>query len=140
MIKVYCDGSSSGSSDKPGGWAYIIIKNGQVLSLNYGGHPKTTNNIMELEAAIQGIQSAVLFKKSKDDKIVLISDSLYVLKMATGETSPYKNVDKVEELKKLFKLHCHKTMWVKGHSGHPINERCDRMAKQGRKEFLTDND
>lgn len=136
MIQVYCDGSSSGKSDRPGGWAYIVIKNGHVLSLNYGGHPSTTNNVMELEAAIKGIEAAAKFKKSRTEPIVLISDSMYVLNMAVGKTTPYKNLESVERLKKLFKLHCSDVEWVKGHSGHPINDRCDRMAKQGKKEFL----
>jgi ribonuclease HI len=140
MIQVYCDGSSSGKSNKPGGWAYIVIKNGHVLSLNYGGHPRTTNNVMELEAAIKGIESAVRFKKSSNEPIVLISDSMYVLNMAAGNATPYKNVEIVERLKNLFQLHCSDVEWVKGHSGHPINERCDKMAKQGKKEIVAEEE
>lgn len=140
MVSIYCDGSSSGGSNKPGGWAFVIVRetDGQheVLAWSYGGDPSTTNNLMEAKAAIQGIKAAIhLGFDGVSETVELVSDSQYVIGVAIGSYQPSKNLDVVAELKKLSaKLRvCFR--WIKAHSGHRLNEICDRLAKRGKIEI-----
>lgn len=135
MIEVWCDGSSTGRSGREGGWAYVIVQDGQVLYAGYGGHPETTNNVMELLAAIEGLEAleSVIDKHVRDrEAVVLISDSRYTLGMATGKNQAVKNLELVTRLQAVYRRICTETRWVRGHSGSVFNERCDRLAKKGK--------
>lgn len=158
MISVYTDGSSHARGGKPGGWAFVIVKNvgffdEQVLGAGYGGDPTTTNNRMELTGAIKGLEALEgiqLFDKAYDGQLVeLVSDSQYTLGMANGSYSPStdtqgnrKNGDLVDRLQELAqrvlsrdeKTGRPRTRWVRGHEGDTFNERCDSLAKRGKKE------
>ncbi|PMP69124.1 MAG: hypothetical protein C0190_00535 [Thermodesulfobacterium geofontis] len=134
-IEVYVDGCSLGNPG-PGGWAVLIKKEEEkVLS---GGEPFTTNNQMELKAVISALS---YFKEPK--KIKIYTDSEYVIKgitewlpkwkkrgYITSEGKPVKNKELWEKLEKLVAFH--KINWekVKAHSGHPYNERVDKIAKE----------
>lgn len=135
MISVYSDGSSTGRSNQPGGWAFIIVKNGNVLHSEYGGSSSTTNNIMELTGAIQGLK-ALINKGLLDDgeQAELVSDSQYVLGLASGDYSPKKNVGLATELRRLAMRTNVALRWVKGHSNDLHNEQCDVLAKKGKEE------
>jgi ribonuclease HI len=159
VISVYCDGSSSSRGGKPGGWAYVIVRDSgstieKVLVANYGGEAVATNNTMELTAALEGIRSAQalieLGKIQKNEVVELVSDSQYALNMANGGWTPsrdsegnVKNGDLISALQAVAKTVLTpdpwdkdrpRTRWVPGHTGDTWNERCDKLAKQGKEE------
>ena len=148
MIKksVYTDGSSSGKSGLPGGYAAIILEQGKDEVIVSGGSRSTTNNRMELTAAIEGIKAA-----TGADHITVFSDSQYVVngfnknwvnnwknkgwmkkRYKGGGMEPVKNSDLWKELNILCqgKLCTVKWIWVKAHAGNEYNERCDILAKE----------
>lgn len=134
-VQLYTDGACSGNPG-PGGWGAILRYNGREKELS-GGEPATTNNRMELTAAIEGLSA---LKEPCD--VTLYSDSRYLVdalekgwakswrqkgwKRADG--SPALNPDLWERLLSLAEIHNISLVWVRGHDGHPENERCDKMA------------
>ena len=136
MIKIYTDGSCIGNPG-PGGWAAIIL-NGDKQKIISGKKRNTTNNQMELMAAIK----ALVFLKKKQ-KIRIYTDSNYVKEGITNwitiweknnwKTSNKKKVKNVElwiKLKTLSSFHDIEWQWVKGHSGDPMNNMVDKLAKK----------
>lgn len=134
-INIYTDGACFGNPG-PGGWGVIISFNQKEVELS-GGETDTTNNRMELTATIEALKQI----KTPSD-IVITTDSKYVLegitkwmvnwknnKWKTAAKKPVKNVDLWMKLDKLTTPHNIKWKWIKGHSGHPENERCDELAK-----------
>ena len=134
-VTLYTDGACSGNPG-PGGWGAILEFNGVEKELS-GGESCTTNNRMELTAVIRGLQAL------KEPCIVeLYSDSKYVIDAlekgwAVGwrsrgwvksDKKPALNPDLWEKLLKLLDYHSVTFVWVKGHAGHPYNERCDKLA------------
>ncbi len=134
-ITLYSDGSSLGNPG-PGGWGTILEFNGHEKELS-GGNPNTTNNQMELQGVIEGL------KALKEPCIVQIySDSKYVVQAIeewlvnwvknnwkTAGKKPVKNQELWQEYLNVSKKHTIKANWVKGHAGHPQNERCDILAR-----------
>ncbi|MFL0799354.1 MAG: ribonuclease HI [Agarilytica sp.] len=136
-VELFSDGACRGNPG-PGGWGTLLRSNGQEKSL-YGGEPNTTNNRMELQAAIQGL--AALKEPCKVD---LTTDSQYVRKgitewihnwkkngWRTAAKKPVKNGDLWKVLDELAERHDVTWHWVKGHSGHRENEIADQLANQG---------
>lgn len=135
MISVYCDGSSGAGGGKPGGWAWVIVHNGKPVATDLGGSPSTTNNIMELTGAVEGLKALLEFRNRGDlqaDAIELLSDSQYTLGCASGEWNPTKNLDLVNELLALVKFLKPQLRWVRGHTGDTWNERCDSLAHRAK--------
>lgn len=139
-VELYTDGACSGNPG-PGGWAFLLRhpKTGKAVERN-GGEPATTNNRMELTAVIEGLGAL-----TRPSLVELYSDSQYVLKgleewMAgwkkkgwrTASKSPVKNVDLWKRLDELRAEHEIRFHWVKGHDGHPENERVDQLAVEAR--------
>ena len=134
MIYAYSDGACKGNPGV-GAWG-VVIKN-DLLTEEYSGfEPATTNNRMELTAAIQALAHV-----KEGSNIVLTTDSKYVIQGITewihgwkrkGWTSSaggeVKNIDLWQQLDKLVSARNVKFEWVKGHAGHPENERCDELA------------
>lgn len=119
----------------PGGWAWVIVHDDRPLATNLGGSPSTTNNIMELTGAIEGLKSYALMKirgEIPDGLVELVSDSQYVLGCASGEWNPTQNLDLVKPLIELTKLIKPRLRWVRGHQGDTWNERCDSLAKKAK--------
>tara|TARA_Y100001970_G_scaffold110481_1_gene137992 strand:- start:7394 stop:7822 length:429 start_codon:yes stop_codon:yes gene_type:complete len=137
MIEIYTDGACSGNPGI-GGWGVVIlINNDQPILLN-GGENETTNNRMELTAAIQALKH---FEKKQSIK--LITDSRYVKDgieswiinwkkngWKTSSKKPVKNKDLWIELDKLITFHDITWNWVKGHSGEKYNEKADFLARR----------
>ncbi|MXV51211.1 ribonuclease HI [Pedobacter sp. HMF7647] len=130
-IEIFTDGASSGNPG-PGGYG-TILRSGQHYKEISGGFRKTTNNRMELLAVIVGLEA---IKKPKQD-IVIYSDSKYVVdavekKWVFGWLNKgfegKKNKDLWIRFLASYKLHNIRFQWIKGHAGHPENERCDRLA------------
>ena len=140
FVELYTDGACSGNPGK-GGWGAILRYEGHEKEL-CGGELQTTNNRMELTAVIRGLQAL-----KEPCRVQLTSDSKYVIDAITNgwvygwkrngwrkegwiksDKKPALNVDLWEELLPLLERHQVEYIWVKGHQGHPENERCDKMA------------
>lgn len=143
-IEIYTDGSSTGKVGE-GGWGFVILINGSFHYEDSGGALETTNNRMELQAAIEGLE-AVYNSFSSESNVTVYSDSQYVTKgitewypnwekkMAKGKQ--IKNQDLWINFKQLTdQFSSIKFEWVKGHSGIDYNERCDYLAKQAKQEI-----
>nr|WP_319487865.1 ribonuclease HI [uncultured Caproiciproducens sp.] len=134
-IEIYTDGACSGNPG-PGGWGAVLRYNGTVKEIS-GGAADTTNNRMELSGVIEALR---LLKEPCE--VLLFSDSKYVCDAITkgwakgwqknnwrkSDKKPALNVDLWEALLALLDKHSVTVQWVKGHAGHPENERCDRLA------------
>ena len=145
-IKIYTDGACSGNPG-PGGYGCIlsaVLNNGQVYEVKKAeGFRKTTNNRMELMAAIVGLEAL-----NRPCTVELYSDSKYLVDAfllgwveswrAAGwrrGKDTLKNPDLWERLYSLTEIHTVEFIWVKGHAGHPENERCDQLATGKAAEF-----
>ena len=134
-VTLYTDGACSGNPG-PGGWGAILEYMGHEKEMS-GGEENTTNNRMELTAVIAALQAL----KFPCD-VRLTTDSQYVAKAIndnwlynwkirgwrTANKGAVKNVDLWQELDRLLAIHTVQFIWVKGHAGHPENERCDALA------------
>ena len=135
-VEIFCDGACSGNPG-PGGYGCIVRCNGIEKEYS-GGEAMTTNNRMELQAAIAGLASL-----EKASKVKLTSDSQYLTKGMTewidgwiergwknANKKPVLNRDLWERLLELAEMHDIEWVWVQGHSSHPENNRCDKLAKR----------
>ena len=142
-VEIFTDGACSGNPG-PGGWGALLRK-GDVEKELLGGDPQTTNNRMELTAAIEALAALTRNGVSVD----LYTDSQYVQKgmnelrhgwKAKGwqkKGKPIPNADLWERLDALDRQHDVRWHWVRGHSGHPENERVDQLAVTGAQEAKT---
>ncbi len=130
-INLYTDGASKGNPG-PGGYG-IVLKSGTHYKEMSGGFIRTTNNRMELLAVIVGLEAI----KRPNAQINVYSDSSYVVKAVNDKwlinwqkkgLHKQKNSDLWERFLKIYPKHQVKFFWIKGHAGHPENERCDRLA------------
>lgn len=135
MVEIFSDGACSGNPG-PGGYGTILRYNGTVKELS-GYAPETTNNRMELLGAIAGLEEL-----TRSCKVRLTTDSEYVKKgitewieawirrgWKTAGKKPVANRDLWERLHQLNEKHDVEWVWVRGHTGHPENERCDELAR-----------
>ena len=135
VVDIYTDGSCSGNPG-PGGWGAILMYKGLEKEIS-GGDRHTTNNKMELTAAIEGLKAL-----KEPCRVKLYSDSKYLIDGITkdwarswrakgwkkSDGKPALNVDLWEQILELDEYHEIEYIWVKGHAGNPYNERCDRLA------------
>jgi ribonuclease HI len=141
-ILIWTDGACLGNPG-PGGWGALLRWNGHERELS-GGEPDTTNNRMELMAAIQALEAL-----KRASVVTLTTDSQYVRKgitewmvnwkrngWKTAAKKPVKNEDLWRRLDQAVARHKIDWRWVKGHSGHPENERADELASLAAKGFL----
>ena len=141
-VEIFTDGACSGNPG-PGGWGTVLRYNGIEKELS-GGEAQTTNNRMELTAVIEGLKAL-----KKPCKVILTTDSKYVCDAINegwvykwklngwmrNKKEPALNPDLWEELLTLLGEHEVEFCWVKGHAGHPENERCDALAVEQTKKF-----
>lgn len=141
-VRLYTDGACSGNPG-PGGWG-AILRFGEHEKELSGGEAKTTNNRMELSAVIAGLSAL-----KEPCEVEIISDSKYVIDAVTKgwavkwqkngwvkpDKKPALNPDLWEKLLSLLGKHKVSFTWVKGHAGHPENERCDALAVAESKKF-----
>lgn len=134
-VSIFTDGACVGNPG-PGGWG-VIVRYGDKEKELSGGEKQTTNNRMEITAVIEGLS---LLKEPCE--VVLYSDSQYVCNAITlgwakkwrangwmrNKREPALNPDLWEKILKLLDYHKVTVVWVRGHAGHPENERCDRLA------------
>ncbi len=136
-VHAFTDGACSGNPG-PGGWG-VVMRWGDHERELFGGEPQTTNNRMELMAAISALESL-----TRRSEVILTTDSTYVKNgittwvknwkrkgWTTSSRQPVKNVDLWKRLDAAAAQHDVKWEWVKGHSGHPENDRADELARMG---------
>lgn len=136
-VHIYTDGACS-RNPGPGGWGAVLICDGFESDLS-GGEPQTTNNRMEMMAAVESLKALPL-----RCRVTLHTDSMYLKDgitlwmqnwkrngWRTAEKKPVKNRDIWEELDGLLSQHQIEWKWIKGHAGHPENERADALARSG---------
>ena len=134
LVQMATDGACKGNPG-PGGWG-VVIRSGEREKTLSGGEPLTTNNRMELMAAIRGLKAL-----KRPCRVVLSTDSRYVMDgltkwlagwqrngWKTAARQPVKNADLWQELVAAAAPHRIRWEWVKGHAGHPENERADQLA------------
>ena len=137
VVEIYSDGACRGNPG-PGGWGAILRYNKREKEL-WGGEADTTNNRMELMAAIRALEAL-----KRRSHVKLYTDSIYVMKgittwihdwkrkgWRTADKKPVKNEDLWRRLDELAARHEIEWHWVKGHAGHPENERADALANKG---------
>jgi ribonuclease HI len=137
VVEIYSDGACRGNPG-PGGWGALLRANGLEKEL-YGGDADTTNNRMELTAAIRALEAL-----KRPSQVRLYTDSIYVMKgittwirdwkrrgWRTADKKPVKNEDLWRQLDEVAARHRIEWHWVKGHAGHPENERADELANRG---------
>ena len=135
QVNVYTDGACSGNPG-PGGWGAILEYKGTRKELS-GGEAQTTNNRMEMTAVLRALEAL-----KEQCRVVLCSDSKYVIDALSkgwakkwrangwkrGDKKPALNPDLWEQLLNACERHEIEYQWIKGHAGHPENERCDELA------------
>ena len=136
-VEIFTDGACSGNPG-PGGWGALLRYRGEEKEL-HGGEPETTNNRMELMAAIRALEAL-----KRPSKVDLTTDSNYLRDgitkwihgwkkngWKTAAKKPVKNQDLWERLDTALQPHEIAWHWIRGHSGHPENERADALARRG---------
>ena len=142
-VDLYTDGACSGNPG-PGGWGVLMLYKDNEKEL-CGGEPATTNNRMELMAAIRGLESL-----KRDMRVRVHTDSTYVKDGITkwihgwkkngwknAQKKPVKNAELWQRLETAIERHDVSWHWVKGHSDHPENDRADALARQGMAPYLS---
>lgn len=137
LVEIFTDGACS-PNPGPGGWG-VILRSGRHTKEIHGGDPATTNNRMEMTAAIQGLESL-----TRPSSVHVYTDSQYLRQgitkwllgwkrngWVTTDKKPVKNADLWRRLDTATQRHEVQWFWVKGHNGHPENERADALAVQG---------
>lgn len=135
-VEIYTDGACSGNPG-PGGWG-AILRSGKTERELSGGEAETTNNRMEMTAVIEALKAL-----KRPCEVDLYTDSKYVMDgisewlpgwkargWKTADRKPVKNVDLWQEIDALVARHHVRLHWVKGHAGHPENERADELARR----------
>ena len=145
-VEIYTDGACSGNPGA-GGWG-AILRYGQIEKELSGGEKETTNNRMELTAVIEALKAL-----KKPCTITLYTDSRYVMDgvnewlpnwkvngwRTANKKTQVKNIDLWQSLESFLKIHKIKWVWVKGHNGHPENERVDKLARDQAKSMICEN-
>lgn len=141
IVEIYTDGACKGNPG-PGGWG-AVMRYGDAEKTLWGGEKDTTNNRMELMAAIQALETL-----NRSCEVILTTDSQYVRQGITewlvgwkkrgwknSQKKPVKNADLWQRLDAATQPHNIDWRWVKGHSGHPENELADQLANRGVEEL-----
>ncbi|MCH8530459.1 MAG: ribonuclease HI [Saccharospirillum sp.] len=141
-VTLYTDGACRGNPG-PGGWG-VVMKSGRHVKELYGGEAETTNNRMEMTAAIEGLKAL-----NRACTVAIYTDSQYLRKgvlewmdgwkrngWKTSARKPVKNQDLWQSLDQQLERHTIEWHWVKGHSGDPGNERADALANKGTDDVL----
>jgi len=137
IVEAYTDGACSGNPG-PGGWG-VLMRMGNHEKELYGGEAHTTNQQMELQAAVEALRAL-----SKPCQVTIISDSKYVVQgmsewihnwkkkgWKTASKKPVSNLERWQALDQLAAKHDVTWQWIKGHAGHEGNERADELARRG---------
>ena len=138
-IELYTDGSSRGNPG-PGGYG-VVLRSGKHYKELSGGEPRTTNNRMELMAVIVGLEALL----KPNSEVTVYSDSSYVVNAVSKgwlfdwerkQFDKKANPDLWQRFLQVYRRHRVRFVWIKGHAGHPENERCDQLAVEAATRFM----
>jgi ribonuclease HI len=129
---IYTDGSCLKNPGGPGGYAAVIFREGEMIEELSGGEAVTTNNRMEIMAAVVGLRAL-----REPSAITLYSDSQYLIKTLTQGWKRMKNADLWTRLDVAAKPHRVTWQWIRGHNGNPGNVRADALANQAARQHMT---
>ena len=132
MLQVYCDGSAHERRGLPGGWAFALVERDVLRFAGSGAVPATTNNEVELRAAISGLKEVVARRLHAKARVELISDSRMTLDVAPGVEAPAVHAVLGAELRALALETRAVAIWVRGHSGNRWNEHVDAIAHRAK--------
>jgi ribonuclease HI len=146
IVDIFTDGACSGNPG-PGGWGAILRYDGREREI-LGGEPATTNNRMEMMAAIQALESLrrpVAVRLHTDSQYLRDGITRWIISWKkrgwlTADKRPVKNVDLWQRLEQALASHTVEWVWVRGHAGHAENERADQLARRGLAESLDANE
>lgn len=134
MLSIFCDGSAHARGGLPGGWAFILVKEGAALLTRNGAEKAATSNQMELRAALEGLR-AVLALGWADD-VELVCDSKYAIDIASGTYLPKKHLAEAKELRAAALEAKAAARWVPGHAGDRWNEEADALAHEAKQTLV----
>lgn len=129
MIEIYTDGAYATSRNQ-GGWAFVVLKDGKKIYSDFGGILNTTNNRMEIQSVIEGINYLI---EQKITEFTIYTDSMYVVGTMSLNWKKKKNLDLWEILFNIISGLTIEWKHVKGHNGDTYNEICDALATEGTK-------
>jgi len=133
-LHVYCDGSGEERVGRPGGWAFVVVRDEAEVLHGEGAVASTTSLIMELEAALAGLRAVLAKRWHERHEVVLISDSSIALDIAAGRFTPKppQYAELSAALRKAATRAKASTKWVRAHGGHRWNEEVDARARAAR--------
>lgn len=138
LLELYSDGSAEERVGRPGGWAFIIVRGGEVVATGQGMAPRTTSLVMELEGALAALTEVLARGWHTTHQVVLVSDSSIALEVAAGRFVPrperYTSLCQALRVAALDARAA--TRWVRAHAGDHWNEQVDELAHQARSAAL----
>lgn len=138
IISIYSDGSSHGEAGRSGGWAFAVVQDGTCLLEGSGADAATTNNVMELQAALAGLMAVIARGWHLDTTVELVSDSRLALDVARGAHLPTVDFALAQTLRAACEQAGARTRWVRGHSGDVWNDRVDVLAHDAKQTLVPD--
>lgn len=135
-LQVFCDGSAHERPALPGGWAFVVIEGEALRIEDSGGLSSTTNNEMELHAALAGVRALVSGGWHRRTVVELVSDSRLTLDVARGVPAPRAHAELGADLRRWCVLANVQTRWVRGHSGDRWNEYVDAAAHKAKQALV----
>jgi ribonuclease HI len=132
-LSVYCDGSAEERVGRPGGWAFLVVRRDRVLASKSGASRSTTCLVMELEAALSGLNEVLARGWHLGHRVELVSDSSIALDVAAGRFVPKPQAALARALRQAALEAKASTRWVRGHSGSRWNEAADALADEAKR-------
>lgn len=129
-VSVYCDGAAHAKQGWPGGWAFVVLREGSPCCTQSGAAPRTSNNLMELEAALRGVEAVLAAGWHQGARVELVSDSRVALDAAAGLAAPRHAQELCAQLRAACLAANAQVRWVKGHAGDPWNTHVDTLARE----------
>lgn len=131
-LVIYCDGSADDRGGRPGAWAFCVVQDEVERLRQCGSAPRTTNVLMELEAALAGLEAVHARGWHQAGPVELVSDSRIALEAAAGRAFPGKHRALAEAVHQACARIGATPRWVRSHSGHRWNEAVDALAREAR--------
>ncbi|MBL8922999.1 MAG: hypothetical protein JNJ54_29385 [Myxococcaceae bacterium] len=135
-LELFCDGSGEERVGRPGGWAFLAVRDETLVHSGHGAAPKTTSLVMELEAVSAALRAVLAGGWHEAHEVVVVSDSRIALEVADGRFMPRPAAYRAqaEALRALAVATGARTRWVRGHAGHRWNEEVDALAHRAKVE------
>ncbi|MBL9037329.1 MAG: hypothetical protein JNG84_02335 [Archangium sp.] len=136
MLSVYTDGSAHERACLPGGWAFAVVRADELLAERCGGERSTTNNVMELHAALAGLREVQARGWHVGETVELVSDSRVTLDVAAGVWRARRDVELSEAVRAAFLALGAQARWVRGHSDDRWNDYVDGLAHEAKQALV----